>query len=50
MEDIFSGCSSLKELNLSNFNAINIKNMRNQTVCDILCNKYLPIPNEWYDD
>ena len=28
MSYMFSGCSSLKELNLSNFNANNVKNMR----------------------
>ena len=28
MEDMFSGCYSLKELNLSNFNTNNVTNMR----------------------
>ena len=28
MEDMFAGCSSLKELNLSNFNTNNVTNMK----------------------
>ena len=28
MEGMFSGCSSLKELNLNNFNTNNVTNMR----------------------
>ena len=28
MSDMFSGCSSLKELNLNNFNTNNVTNMR----------------------